>query len=215
MKQVSKLTLLLAFFAISTVSFAQISFGVKAGLNLANLYNDEEDSNPEFIPTFQAGGLVEIGLTNSLAIQTGLSLQGKGAKEEATFLGETIKTSINLLYLQVPAHLLYKGNGFFVGAGPYFGYCLSGKGKVTIGGETDSEDLSIGSSVEDDISGLDFGVGIQAGASFGAIRVGAGYDLGLANLIPKDAQDQTDVSIRNGVINVFAAYMFGGGGGYK
>ena len=113
------------------------------------------------------------------------------------------------MYVQVPAHLLYKGKGFFVGAGPYVGFGVSGKIKTEFGGETDTEDLQFGNSLEDDLSPLDFGVGVQAGVSFGACRVGAGYDLGLSDLIPKDARDSAGVTLKNNVINVFFAYMFG------
>jgi hypothetical protein len=210
MKQVSKFTLFIAFFAITTVSFAQISFGVKAGLNLANVNFNGDGSDilePKITPSFQIGGIVEFGLTESIALQSGISLQGKGFKIENELIGDITSAP---MYLQVPVHVLYNGGMFFVGAGPFVGFGILGKVKS----DGESTDLSFGSGVDDDYAPLEYGIGAQLGVNLGSIRVGAGYDLGLSDLTPKDAQ--TDgFSAKSGVINVFAAYMFGGGGGDK
>ncbi len=211
MKQLFKITLFAAFCAFTTAAFSQISFGVKAGLNLANQSYSGDGTgeiDTKMLPTFQVGGILEIGITEAIAVQSGLSLQGRGFKLDDEILGVAFKSTANLLYLQVPAHLLYRGNGFFVGAGPYVGYAVSGKVKAEVAGNTDSETLSIGNSVEDDLSPIDFGVGIQAGISLGAIRVGAGFDLGLSDTTPKDARED-GYSAKNTAISVFAAYMFG------
>ena len=207
MKQLLKITLFAAFCGFTTVAFSQISFGVKAGLNLANV-NFTGDGTDLFetkiVPTFQVGGILEIGLTNSFAIQTGVSLQGKGFKITV----EDLEGTENLYYVQVPAHFLYRGGSFFVGAGPYAGFGVSGKAKTKSNGQTDTEDIAFGSTEDDDVSALDFGVGIQAGASVGSLRFGAGYDLGLIDITPKDVRED-GYSIKHGVINVFVAYMFG------
>lgn len=211
MKQLLKLSLFAAFCALTTVSFSQISFGAKAGLNLANVSfkgDGTESADPKIIPTFQVGGILEIGITEALAVQTGVSLQGKGFKLEDEILGVSFTATTSEMYIQVPAHILYRGSGFFVGVGPYVGYAVSGKTKVEAGGNSDSEKLSIGNTVDDDLAPIDFGVGIQAGVSFGSIRVGAGFDLGLSDITPKDSQVD-GYSTKNTVINVFAAYMFG------
>ena len=210
MKPLFKLTLFAAFCAFTTASFSQISFGAKAGFNLANVMYSQDELDPKFNPTFQVGAVVEIGITEQLAVQTGLGFQGKGTKLKEDILGEELESTTNLYYLQVPAHLLFNGDMFFVGAGPYAAFCLSGKSKSTFAGESDTEDLEIGNTVDDDVASLDFGIGAQAGVKLGSLRIGAGYDLGLANIIPKDAQID-DESIKNGVISVFVTYMFGGG----
>jgi hypothetical protein len=207
MKPLFRLTLFAAFCAFTTAAFSQISFGVKAGLNLANVITDDDTYDPQILPSFQAGAVVEFGLTESIALQSGVSVQGKGFKAEYTVLGLTFKSSANPVYLQVPLHILYKGNGFFVGVGPYVGYGITGKYKTDVGGQSDSENISFGNSEADDWSAVDFGVGAQAGVKLGSIRIGAGYDLGLSNTVPKDSP--SNLNIKNGVINVFAAYMFG------
>lgn len=211
MKQLFKIALFAVFSILTTAAFSQISFGVKAGLNLANENFSGEGTGelkPKILPTFQVGGILDIGITEALAVETGISLQGKGYKLEDEILGVSFKSTASALYLQVPAHIMYKGSGFFVGLGPYVGYAISGKVKAEAGGNSESEDISIGNTVDDDLSPIDFGVGIQAGVSFGSIRIGAGYDLGLSDTTPKDARED-GYSSKNTVINVFAAYMFG------
>lgn len=211
MKQLLKLTLFAAFCAVTTAAFSQISFGVKAGLNLANVTikgDGTEEFNPKILTTFQVGGLVDIGLTEAFAIETGLSLQGKGFRLQEDLLGETLKSTGSLYYLQVPAHFLYRGNGFFVGAGPFVGFGIAGKAKSSYGGQSESDDIVFGNGADDDVSPLDFGIGVQAGVKFGSIRIGAGYDLGLSDTTPKDARED-GYSTKNNVINVFVAYMFG------
>ena len=211
MKQLLKITLFAAFCIITTAAFSQISFGVKAGLNLANQNFSGEGTSefkPKILPTFQVGGILDIGITEALAVETGISLQGKGYKLDDEILGVSFKSTASVLYLQIPAQIMYKGSGFFVGLGPYVGYAISGKVKAEAGGNSETADLEIGNTVDDDVAPIDFGLGIQAGVSFGSIRIGAGYDLGLSDTTPKDSQVD-GYSSKNTVINVFAAYMFG------
>lgn len=56
---------------------------------------------------------------------------------------------------------------------------------------------------------LDFGIGAQAGVNVGPVKIGAGYDFGLAQIIPKDQRGDGSPSVKNGVINVFVSYFFG------
>ncbi|MBL7805964.1 MAG: PorT family protein [Saprospiraceae bacterium] len=206
---------LFAILFLGSVSFAaaQVDFGVKAGFNLANVSLSglgEDDLDTKMLPTFQVGAVADINISENFAIQPGVLLSGKGFRVEEEFLGETFKSTISPMYLQVPVNFLYKGNMFYVGAGPYVGFGLFGKSKFEGGGESDSEDISFGNSEDDDWAPLDFGANLEAGVILGQIRIGAGYALGLANVIPSDVRGD-DESARNGVISVNVAYMFGGG----
>lgn len=76
-KLVAYMAALLLLFNLSAAG--QVRFGVKAGLNLANIdYKTPVDNAHDILPTFQVGGVVEIGLAEALAINTGVLLQGKG-----------------------------------------------------------------------------------------------------------------------------------------
>lgn len=202
----------IAFALCTTTLFAQVNFGVKAGLNLANMSLKGEgvdaiEDSKKMLITFQVGGVAEFDLAESIALQTGVMLVGKGLKVEE---GD-VKVTTNPIYLQVPALILYKQQMFYVGAGPYVGFGLFGKSKADFGGEKDSEDLNFGNGEDDDFAPLDFGLQFEGGVILnGNIRIGAGYGLGLSNAIPSDARGDDD-SAKHGVISVNAAYMFGGG----
>ncbi|MCC7504983.1 MAG: PorT family protein [Saprospiraceae bacterium] len=209
MKTVLKTTLIGALlFGCLNFAAAQVNFGFKAGLNLANVnFSEEFDDlvDPKMLITFQAGVIADINISEHIAIQPGLLLVGKGFKIDDDLSG---KGSSNPMYLQVPVNVLYKGNMFYVGAGPYVGYGLYGKVKQD---GFDDQDLNFGSEVDDDYAALDFGANIEAGVDLGMIRVGAGYALGLANIFPADFREGSDISAKHGVISVNVAYMFGGG----
>jgi hypothetical protein len=168
----------------STLLFSQTKFGLKAGVNFANVTVKEEGSSEEISPSsltsYHLGGFAEIGLNKSIFFQPGLSLSGKGFKiEESQNEGGDIiskKESLNLMYLEVPLNFLAKfdaGKGkFFVGAGPYFGYAISGKvkteykfdfsGTVNDGSESESEDVEFGDK-EDEWKPLDLGLNFSTG----------------------------------------------------
>lgn len=208
--------LLSSFFAAAlllsfiTTASAQVRFGVKAGLNLANIsFKDfgELEPSTSMLPNFMVGGQVEFDFSENLGLGIGVQLNGKGAKSEFEFLGETIESKVNPMYIQVPVMLQYRNSGFFAGVGPYAGFGLFGKAKSD---GADDEDLSFGNSVEDDFAPLDFGAGIELGYEFGSLRATASYNLGLANAIPKDQREGTDASAKHNVIGIALAYLFGG-----
>ncbi len=200
-----------AFFGFIHAASAQVNFGVKAGLNLANVFVDpKEDPNPSMVVTFQAGAIADINISDNFAIQPGLLLVGKGFKVDFDFLGTNFKSTSNPFYLQVPVNFLYKGKMFYAGAGPYAAFGLFGKNKTEGGGDSDSQDISFGNDVDDNYAPLDFGVNVEAGVDLPAnLRIGAGYALGLSNVISE--ANRGDTSIKHGVISVNVAYMFGGG----
>lgn len=202
---------------LSTAS-AQLRFGLKAGLNLATIAGGDEildGFDPKMIPTYHIGGLAEFSLGENLGVGVGVQISGKGFKiEEEDDLGEYKLTS-RPLYLQVPVSLHYTSNGFFVGAGPYAGFGIGGKNKETSGGESVSYDIEFGDgSGDDDVyAPLDFGLGLEAGYTINnSIRITASYNLGLANILPKEYREDEEgnFSIKHRVIGISAAYLFGG-----
>ena len=180
---------------------AQTRFGVKAGLNLANISGDDTEDT-KMLPTFLIGGQAEFGLSDNLGLGVGLQLSGKGFKldvQDETFASKPF-------YLQVPVQLIYRNSGFFAGAGPYVGFGLFGK---NTGGDED-ENLKFGNTIEDSYAPLDFGAGLELGYEFSSLRVTASYNLGLSNIIPKDVADAFDSSAKHNVIGISLAYLFGG-----
>ncbi|MCB0530904.1 MAG: PorT family protein [Saprospiraceae bacterium] len=190
----------LMFFAATSVS-AQVRFAAKAGLNLANVSGDDVGNN-KILPTFLVGGQAEFGLSDNLGLGVGLQLCGKGFKVEDTGFEGKAKP----LYLQVPVQFFYQNNGFFAGVGPYVGFGIAGKAES----DGDSESIDFGNGTEDDWAPLDFGAGLELGYQFGSVRATASYNLGFANVVPGDYADVFDISIKNTVIGIALAYLFGG-----
>ena len=117
--------------------------------------------------------------------------------------------TVNVNYLDVPLNLKFStdmsGTTVYGIVGPYIGVAISGKQKF----DGDSVDLDIGSDEdEDDVTRLDFGLSIGAGAEFGAISVGATYGLGLANISP---YTDNGTKGKNRVFAISIGYKFGGG----
>ncbi|NJK83901.1 MAG: PorT family protein [Saprospiraceae bacterium] len=136
----------------------------------------------------------------------------------ATF---TVLTTTKLAYLDIPALGTFRlGSGntkFVLQAGPYVGFAIGGSiqaevqggigglGSIGIGGE--SEAISFGNDPdENDLRRLDFGLIGGAGIEFGAFRIGAQYNLGLANI---SAFTDNGTTVRNRVLSFHVGYFFG------
>lgn len=177
-----KLMLVLALFAMVTAVSAQVSLGVKGGINMSNLYGDELDNENVKIG-FNVGLLADIDFSFNSAIQTGLFFTTKGYKYDSGNLDYTE----NLMYIQLPVHYAYKidvtpGTRVVFHAGPYAAYGVGGSRKL--------DAVELGSLEVDKIFGdgmsqykpFDAGLGLGVGAEFGPILVDLGWDMGLVNI---------------------------------
>ncbi|MBA4410447.1 MAG: hypothetical protein C0397_13620 [Odoribacter sp.] len=228
MKKGISLFFLILLLSVTTQSLAQVKFGVRAGLNLANMAVKDFDDN-KMRTGFHIGGIVEYSLVESIGIEAGLLLSEKGVKYESTEseMGITVsaKGSASPLYLEIPVNAMYKYNlengKILLFAGPYFGYGIAGKIKseftasglpsgVTLGSfgfENTSEDIKFGTSDDSDIKATDFGLNIGAGFEIKNLQIRAQYGLGLNNL---DPDSDSDFDTKNRVIGFSLGYMFGG-----
>lgn len=128
------LLLALATTALSLTSKAQISYGVRAGINFQNLNGKDysgKDLDNKIKTGFHIGVNAEIPFVPDFYIQPGLLFSTKGAKQDDPASTEDLK--INLSYIEVPINLLYKpsfGPGkLLLGFGPYIGIAVGGKTK--------------------------------------------------------------------------------------
>ncbi|MBL7971290.1 MAG: PorT family protein [Prolixibacteraceae bacterium] len=199
----SKLTFLLVFTLFAQFANAQV-FGIKGGMNVASMTFSSSgmDFSPKSIIGLQIGPVAEFELQESLYFNTGLLYSLKGYKIKMDFMGENVDVTSKLNYLEVPLNFAYKfetseTSKFFVQAGPYLGYALSGKSK----GDGESVDIEFG---DGGMKRFDLGVGIGLGLEFGPLVPSVSYQLGLANL-----SDDSDVKVKNQVFQVSVAYMFG------
>lgn len=112
------------------------SFGIRAGVNFQNI-NGKDDNGDKLtnnlVTRYHAGIQMDIPIVPDFYFQPGLVFTTKGAKEETTILEQNVTATINLAYVELPLHFIYKpllGNGHLIlGFGPYVGYAVGGKAK--------------------------------------------------------------------------------------
>ncbi|MGK6350791.1 porin family protein [Parapedobacter sp. DT-150] len=192
-----KLALAIVAVGLSVGAFAQsqsLGYGFKAGVNFPsyNFSGDNSTTETSTSTNFHVTGYLDAPLSNYLYVQPGISLQGKGAKfNEFVINGNTYEFTQNTMWLEVPVNLVAKlptgaSGNFFVGAGPYAGFGLSGKNKFSgDGGSIESDDFEFGD--DGDLKGFDFGLNFLAGYQLtNGLFVHGGYGLGLTNLSPGD-----------------------------
>lgn len=164
---------------IINVNQAQAQIGVKGGINMANLYDTDIDTESRV--GLSAGLFTNISLPAiPLSIQPEVLYSQKGAKETDTFNGNEVTVKTMLDYIEVPvlAKLNFPTPGpvspnLFLG--PYAAFNIKAEAEVegdgggTIGGD-------IKDSVTDTDFGLVAGVGINVLSKFTFdVRYSAGF----------------------------------------
>ena len=190
-----KILMTVAFAALAIAGAnAQTKFGVRAGLNLANLaskYGDEKVEN-KIRPAFYVGGLAEYAFNDVVLMDAGLTYSNQGAKAKEG--DEALRQHT----LNLPVWFKYDFAGFRPKAGLYAGYILSQQAKADGKTETIKSDL---------YNHIDYGIGL--GAEYNLPNNGlffeASYNWGLANLRKNgDSKNYTN----NRVIQVGVGYKF-------
>lgn len=201
---------LVLFVAVMTASYAQaeLTFGVRAGLNLTDVHSTATAGSVTITHTtdpkvgFQAGLVADYALSNTFSIQPAVVFATQGGK-----VGRN-NNSINyrLNYIQVPINAIYKIDLGFAGlllqAGPYFGYALNGN--TSVDGSDRSTDIEFGSN-NNELKPFDFGVGAGAGLQFGNLQLVLGYNFGFADLT-----NINSTTLRNNGVALTATILFGG-----
>lgn len=180
-----------ALFSFTGANAQEFGFGVKAGVNVANLGGDSFGVGSLGSRTgLHIGGLVEIPLMENISLQPELLYSMKGSSWNWTGTGSN---DLKLDYIDIP--VLGKYNlpwvaGLSAEAGPVFGVLMSAKsGDVDVKDDFKSFDaaFAIGASYK-----LDMGV-------FFSLR----YNKGLL-----DVWDDNNIKNQNNVFQVSAGYMF-------
>lgn len=199
----------------ASVSAQGLTAGLKGGMNIANLHGKDVEELEEEIGAdlvskmgFCAGGFITYSLSDMFAIQPELLFSMKGAKAEREILGETMKVTIKVNYLEIPVlaklSIPTPGNvkpSLFVG--PSLAIKLSGKSKWEYAGESEEEDIEELKSTD---FGLVFGAGIDFGLGQGKLTVDARYTLGLTKV--HEPEEEEEIDIKNGAISIMVGYSF-------
>jgi hypothetical protein len=180
-------------------------FGLKAGLNLANVTGVRDfDTKP--VVGFAAGVMADFDLSDHFSFHPELLYSQKGAKTSVSDpSGASFSEDERVQYLDLPLLLRAKASGFFLEAGPQLGYLLAHKSEqveVVPGlGSFPTTDNST-----DGTRRLDVGYVVGLGYALPqGLEVGVRYNGGLA-----DVQDpSTDPKLRNSVFQLQVGYLFG------
>ena len=194
-----------AVFAFGFANAQETKFGVKGGLNVANLTGDEDEDNSSKVG-FHVGGFVEIKVSDKFSVQPELLFSTQGTKLEESGTNYSYESNLNLSYLNIPVMAkYYVAEGFSLEAGPQIGFLTTAKSDftatesgITVSGDED---------VKDEFESIDFGFNFGAGYDFTEnLSAGLRYNLGLSNIAKTDSGD--DFKLSNNVFSVSLGYKF-------
>src|SRR5690606_29392385 len=215
MKKMKKLSItfviLFGFSQLMVVQAQDIKFGAKAGLNLANMSGDVEDNSIKL--GLHIGGMAEIKISETFAVQPELLYSAQGAKFSDGSL------ALNYLVLPVMAKFSVTEN-LTLEAGPQFGYLLSAKDKhddlededfttITYKNSSSSKtQATLANTVDVKDYFKSFDLGAAVGASYllnNGMNLSIRYIMGLSNT-PK--YDDSDFKYKNSVFQFSVGYYF-------
>ena len=210
--------------------YAQTSFGILAGLNIANqrVGNEIPGVTRKPITLWRAGIAADVPLAGNFYLQPQLLVSAKGGKSEQRHIpvGGGIfydaNTKVSLIYLELPLNLVYKfplGPGkLLAGAGPYIAYGLGGSSSAVAlldNGEGQHIDYTVKFKSEtgpltDDEGKIylyyrpwDVGANILTGYELNnGLSFNINYSLGLTNISPSDVN-----SLKNHYFGVTIGYF--------
>jgi hypothetical protein len=185
---------------LSMASFAQVQFGVKGGLSLANVAGIGSDNNQARLG-FYAGGLVRIALEQNLYLQPELLYALKGYRVPATQY--TAEATAGFSYVNMPVLFGYKpGRNLMVLFGPEAGLMTTAKSKS--------------SGIETDLYAFyrHFDLGLDLGFAY-SIKKGLGLELrynfgfsDLANVVYTDTNGNIIAQAKAGANRVLQAGIY-------
>jgi len=204
-------------------------FYVQGGVNLANISNTKSGGTEDnaMLTSFNAGVMGRFGLSETVDLESGLLLSGKGSKAETYFNGgsDYVKAKFNPLYVEVPLNVvvnipLSETAGLFVNAGPYAAIGVGGKSKTAskVGPFTSTSESSIKFSNDDPFTSeqedagydklkrFDFGLNFGAGLDLDKVILKVNYGLGLAKINSTDAPNNSDDKNKYRVLSVSVGF---------
>lgn len=191
--------ILLSFFVVLGCSFAygqSSGFGLKTGLNFANLSGSEVESSSR--TGFHLGGYYNVMLTDRVSIQPELQYSTQGATSE--------DATLRLDYINIPLSLKY-----------YLNKGLYASGGIEIGLNVNSELEFLEEFYEVEANSMVLGLGLGLGyETEKGFIFSFRYNRGLSNVFPSETTLESGGNIvpaeapeaRNSVIQLSIGYQF-------
>lgn len=190
-----------------------VTFGVRAGLNFANMNVSADNVSLSFDnrTAWHVGVVADIPVVKSFYIQPGFYLQSKGFKTDVLSYDEDLeqlKGTARPLYLEIPVLASLRLNltnslQLHINAGPYVAYGIGGKVEAEDEGYSVKEDCFGDDAMKRFDAGLSFGAGLQISRNY---YLGFAYELGLTNVM--DALSDTGASCKNRNWMISVGYNF-------
>lgn len=172
-----------AVFGFNFSNAQEVSFGLKAGVNLATFTGDDS-AEAKGMTGYHLGGVVNFGITDRFSVQPELLYSAQGTDSD---LGD-----FRLDYINVPVLAKFMVvDGLSIEAGPQIGFLTSSKLE--------------GEEIKDLVKKTDFSALLGLGYILdGGLNFAARYNFGLTNLNDSDL----DIDLKNGVFQLSVGYMF-------
>ena len=195
-----KVLLSIVMVALGFTASAQVSFGIKAGVNLADLAGDDIPEEFGNRTSFHIGGVAEFEISKKFSFQPELLYSSQGTKAEE----DDYKVTLKMDYLNIPLMAkYYVTEGLSFEVGPQVGFLLSAKEKGEFDGDSETEDI------KDFMNSVDFGLNFGLGYKLeSGINFGARYNLGLSEVFEDVDVDDDDDKSTNGVFQISVGYSF-------
>ncbi len=196
--------------ACAAVCSAQVTGGVKGGINFANmsLSGGGVTVSPGNRTAWTVGGFVEFPVARHVALQPEVLYARKGAATSLDFTsigGTSGSATIKMDYIDVP--ILFRVDVPVQGAvvpyvygGPNVGFLLSAKTLATASGAGQQEE-----DIKSEMKSTDFGIAFGGGVRFGRAFLEARYVMGLQNVV--NAPDANE-SAKNHVFKILCGVRF-------
>lgn len=188
----------------SSDSREQLHFGLKAGVNFANVYDEEnQDYVADSKAGFAAGAFLSIPLGKFIGFQPEVMYSQKGFKATGSILGADYEFKRTSTYLDIPLQLQIKPlEQLTLLVGPQFSYLLETKNEFNGDSTTQQEDDINSENYKKNIFG--FVVGADVNLENFVISGRAGWDITKSDT----DGDDTEPRYKNQVVQLTLGYRF-------
>lgn len=182
--------------SVSVASAQELQFGVKGGLNIANITvsNGFNGYSYSTLASFNAGAFLKIPVVSFFSVQPELYYSGQGFKADDGS-GGTYSEHVNYLNIPVLAKFTTR-SGFFLETGPQIGIKLSAKDKEN----GISQDVSSAYNSAD----LDWAFGLGYKIPMAPVGIDLRYNVGITNVANDSyyGNGYGQYGVRNGVFQL-------------
>lgn len=213
MKVLSKRNVVVLVLFLASIGFAQtttidsgnqLKLGLKAGLNLSNIYDKQ---NQEYVADNKAGVFggvyLSIPLGKSIGFQPEILYSQKGFKGSGNVLGVDYDFSRTSNFIDIPLQIQIKPIEFVtILAGPQFSYLLDTKNEFNGSTDTVTEDNINSENYKKNILG--FVLGADFNLSHFVITTRAGWDISSSDANGNDSTPR----YKNRVLQLGLGYTF-------